>query len=209
MSKIHFVVLAAVASFGVGSANAAMLAIGGDLGATTGATGCDFSGTLSYTAINASLGQLTVTLTNTTAPGIGGFLTAFVFNVDSSGASVLQLSGPNANWGGLAGASANPYGGSFDGGSSTGGSWEGGGMPSRGLAVGATGTWTFDITGVNALALSEQSFVSGPYAHDFVVRFRGLTNGGSDKVPMQVVPTPGAMALAGLAGLAGLRRRRV
>jgi MYXO-CTERM domain-containing protein len=46
--------------------------------------------------------------------------------------------------------------------------------------------------------------ISDPYA--FVVRFRGMENGGSDKVPANQLPAPGAAALLGLAGL--LVRRR-
>jgi MYXO-CTERM domain-containing protein len=62
----------------------------------------------------------------------------------------------------------------------------------------------------NASALTSDSFVSGgsvtdPYA--FIVRFRGMDDGGSDKVPANQLPSPGAMALLGLSGLMTRRRR--
>jgi MYXO-CTERM domain-containing protein len=48
--------------------------------------------------------------------------------------------------------------------------------------------------------------VSDPYA--FVVRFRGMAEGGSDKVPANQLPAPGAIALLGLTGAVSRRRRR-
>ena len=79
--------------------------------------------------------------------------------------------------------------------------------------MGQTGHWSFTISGANASMLTSDSFVSGdlvsdPYA--FIVRFRGMEGPdggeGSDKVPANQLPAPGAVALLGLAGI--LTRRR-
>jgi hypothetical protein len=41
-----------------------------------------------------------------------------------------------------------------------------------------------------------------------VGRFRGLANGGSDKVPATAIPEPSSLALVVLGGLTGLALRR-
>jgi MYXO-CTERM domain-containing protein len=214
MSRVSFcAVVAAVSAFAGTAVSAdAAISITGLIPASSEQTGSSFSGVIDYSGAG-TLGTLTISLTNTTAPSIGGFLTAFVFNINSvdPAASALQTSGPNANWSGMSAPSGNPFG-IFDAGSSTGGSFEGGGPPSRGLAPGASGTWVFSVSASDAGALTPSSFMTGPNQYDFVVRFRGLTNGGSDKVPAieapPPVPTPGALALAGLTGGAVARRRR-
>lgn len=187
-----------------------MLFVQGDLASAVEQTGATFQGSLEYVPQGGSLGTLTITLTNTSPSSVGGFLTAFVFNVDStdSGSSGSEVSKPNNNWSLLLNESAAPFGSPYDLGSSTSGGFEGGGPPSRGLAIGETGTWIFNIQAADAAVLTEDSFVNGPFAQNFVVRFRGLDNGGSDKVGLTSIPTPGALALVGVAGLVGLRRRR-
>jgi len=110
-----------------------------------------------------------------------------------------------------AGASGSPFTGSWIGGAGTGGSWLAGGAPGGGIGIGQTGMFSFTITGANASMLSSDAFVSGslvsdPYA--FIVRFRGMDDGGSDKVPANELPAPGAIALLSLAGLGSGRRRR-
>ena len=93
--------------------------------------------------------------------------------------------------------------GQFDAGAALGANWSGGGSPLFGLAVGESGLFEFTITATDADLLSTANFYGA--GDEFAVRFRGLDNGGSDKL---VTPAPGtgALALLGL-GLATRRRR--
>lgn len=172
-----------------------------------------FIGTLNYTFLGGTSGNLDVSLTNTTPSATGGFITAFMFRPPPElGAftSVLTASDYAAMTNIPAGASGAPFPGTWLGGAGTGGSWLSGGSPNGGVPIGATGHWSFTITGANASQLSSDSFVSGdkvsdPYA--FIVRFRGMNDDGSDKVPANQLPSPGAMALIGISGLMSRRRR--
>lgn len=190
-----------------GVSNANILAFSGDTTASTEGTGSNFAGTLDYSFNGGNSGTLVVSLTNTTPVSVGGYLTAFAFNVDSSdNSSTIALSNTtDADFLNAQSVNAMPFGHDFKGGAGLGGVFQGGGAPQPGIAIGVTETFTFNITAIDANALTEASFLEGPYAYDFVVRFRGLTNGGSDKVP---TPTPGPVALAGIAGLMASRRRR-
>jgi MYXO-CTERM domain-containing protein len=173
-----------------------------------------FVGTLNYTFLGGTTGTLDVTLTNTTDASIGGYLTAFMFRpppeLGAFGCS-LTSSSVAAMTNIPAGSGGSPFPGSWIGGAGTGGSWLAGGAPGGAIGVGQTGMFSFTITGANASMLSSDAFVSGslvsdPYA--FIVRFRGMENGGSDKVPANELPAPGAIALLSLAGLGQGRRRR-
>jgi MYXO-CTERM domain-containing protein len=172
-----------------------------------------FIGTLNYTFLGGTNGKLDVSLTNTTPVSTGGYITAFMFRPPPElGAftSVLTTSDYAALTNIVAGASGAPFPGTWLGGAGTGGSWLAGGSPTGGVPIGSTGSWSFTITGANASQLTSDSFVSGdkvsdPYA--FIVRFRGLTDGGSDKVPANQLPSPGAVALLGLSGFLSRRRR--
>lgn len=200
-----------------GAARADMIGIMGNTGGSTEQTGATYTGTLNYTHLGGSNGSLVISLLNATPGGVGGYLTAlaFRFPITGSASGAALTGGPTSVWKNLPGASAAPFG-NFTGVASTGNNWEGGGNPSAGIGVGATGTWTFAITDVNAASLTAQSFLGTANAPGFVVRFRGLTDGGSDKVPGQVdpnfptpnLPAPGAAGLAGLAGVLAARRRR-
>lgn len=175
----------------------------------------DFTGTIDITA-----SVLTITLTNTSAPANGGFITAFAVDYPSGVTGAAAGSPFAANFsligGGAPGTIATePPGGDVgDFGASTSGTWQGGGSPTGGIGVGETGTFTFNLTGTNS---SAASFLS-----DFEVRFRGFDDGGSDKVtggtpgspggtPGTPVPEPGTLTLlgCGLIGLAGFVRRNV
>lgn len=192
MSLIRCAVAALCASAGIASADVVNI---------FGAAGdSSFTGSLNYTP---GTGTLVVSLTNTT-PTAGGFITGFVFNIDSADANASAVLQPGSSpFQGVQNASASPFG-TFDAGAALGGNFEGGGNPTVGIAVGATRLFTFLVSASDSASLSASDFYTGG-TPGFVVRTRGLNNGGSDKIPG--VPAPGALTLAGLAGLAALRRR--
>lgn len=172
-----------------------------------------FEGTIEYAPdINSNTqGILTINLLNTTPPDVGGFITGFVFNIGSGDsqatASLVSATHP---FDGVTTHTAPPFGMSFDAGAALGGDWSGGGNPNLGIAVGDTGEFVFNIFASDANDLTAASFISGPYDHNFVVRFRGMSSGGSDKVPgapINMVPAPGAMAMLLVAGILTSRRR--
>ena len=166
-----------------------------------------FTGSLEYEFDPfADIGFLSVTLTNTSDPDNGGFITGFVFNIASADtdASATFTSGShpfeNLTDGGL---NAQPFGNPFDAGAALGGKFLGGGSPTDGIAVGDTGIFEFDVMAFDAADLTALSFLTGgPYEFNFIVRFKGFENGGSDKVPGTIIPLPPGLALGGL-GLLG------
>jgi hypothetical protein len=175
-----------------------------------------FTGSLDY---NSSTSILTVTLTNTTPVGDGGFLTGFVFNTASDAVATLQDAAP---FEGLTDETAAPFG-VFEFGAALGGDWEGGGDPNNGLAAGGeSATFMFDITlggnpaggAIDVDDFFSQAGTDGTESAFFVVRFRGYPEGGSNKVPADVptvpIPLPAAawMALSGLGLLVGARAKR-
>lgn len=189
-----------------------------------------FEGSLAYSATDATHATLTVVLKNTSPVGNGGYLTAFAFNNPAGSITGVSFSGP-ANFGLLGGSpfadgvNAAPFG-QFDLGASTGSGFEGGGPPSKGLAVGQSGTFLFTLIGNGLDQFGAGRFLSelsvppgdGKGHKAFVARFRGFADGGSDKVPYvppeprvipQETPEPGTLALGGtaLAILAWWRRR--
>lgn len=208
-------VLPAVVVLGVStSATADSVNIAGSMGDSTEGI-ADFTGMLTY-----EMGLLTVDLTNTTVFEIfgddppkkddGGFLTGFVFNIDSADADATAVLASSTNPFFLytRGDMAGPFGGPFVSGASLGGVFLDGGTPMNGLGIGESGTFTFDVTASDAASLTASDFgLTGPFKFNFIVRFRGLGKGGefSDMVP---VPSPGALALLGLGALAQRRRRR-
>ncbi len=159
-----------------------------------------FSGSLDYTG-----STLTVTLTNNLASAAGGKITGFMFNIDGNATAVLVTKTHSAFSDLGTSPSASPFG-TFEAGAAMGGSWLGSGSPNTGIVRGATGVFTFNVTGPDAASRTAASFISGPSSINFAVRYRGFDNGGSDKTAGHLVPAPSSLALLGVAAQ-GLRRR--
>ncbi len=191
-------------------AGADLIRVQGAPGFSTEGLG-NFAGTIQYDYQSGNTGHLAISLTNTTDPVIGGYITGFLFNIGtpepngvdtaallySSYPTVVNIPGPAIN--------GAPFG-QFDAGVGIGAQFEGGGNPTTGIGIGASGLFEFQVVSEYADVLSASSFIDGPSDFNFVVRFRGLSNGGSDKVP---VPVPGSVALMGMGAIAiGSRRPR-
>lgn len=203
--------LAGITALGVSTfASAGSIDIFGDTANSTEGIG-DFTGTLTYDFVLGDMGELTVDLTNTSELGHGGWITGLIFNFGSddseASAALTSATHPFRDAPGQSGA---PYGNRFVGGAALDGDWLGGGSPAKGIPVGGTGSFTFDVFASDASSLTATSFLEGRFKFNFIVRFRGLmeVERGGDKVPAAEVPAPGALALLGLAGLAQRRRRR-
>ncbi|MCL4196619.1 MAG: PEP-CTERM sorting domain-containing protein [Phycisphaerales bacterium] len=199
---------AAVMSFGA-VASADIINIQGLSSQSTEGLG-HFTGSIEYNYLSGSSGQLLINLTNTSPVENGGYITALIFNIGApqrsgTDTATLQFASfpafENIPGPGIGGS---PFG-LFDAGAGIIGQFEGGGNPTQGIGVGQSGMFEFLVDSAYADVLSAASFISGPNDFNFVVRFRGFANGGSDKVP---VPVPGSVALLGLGAVAMSSRRR-
>lgn len=153
---------------------------------------------------------LTITLTNTSPSANSGFITADAFDL-AGAATITAFSTTNANFS-LTGL--NTTGGAISVSPlgtrefliSTGGQFEGGGSPTGGIATGASATFTLTLGGTFS-GVTEANVISSE-----VVRFRGFTDGGSDKDQTTVVPEPASVLLLGSGlvgiGLWGMKRRK-
>lgn len=211
MNSKHTLCAMALSAFGLSAAaQADLINIASNGPSSTENIGA-YTGTVNYTALTATTATVTITLTNTSAPANGGYITGVgLLNADnfpSMGVTLATTS--NANFANLTPpVSGSPFG-TYRGGAAMGGSWLGGGSPTAGTAVGQTLTLTFNLSGTGAGTMTAASLVGLHSGHeDLIVRFRGFNNGGSDKVPGTVVPTPGSAALLGFGALALGRRRR-
>ncbi len=210
-SKRPFTLFAAGATLAVAAtASADMIYFESSSANSTEGLG-SFGGSLLFDAGGSTHGTLAITLSNTTDPSIGGYLTGLLFNFSAPNDVSVTLNN-GGHFGDIAGRSAPPFGNNYRAGAAIGNHWTGGGAPHRGIAAGNSLSLNFDVTGNDVSSLSSASFFSPSDPFDFVVRFRGMAQGGSDKVPATAnaaeVPAPGALALFGAALRAGRRRRR-
>lgn len=221
----HFILAAAVAALGLGSmaASAATFNVVGANSPNTTAT-VDFS----YDGVNTLTIGITNTATGSTDPRITGF--AFNAPTDVTGVSALTAAGTGNNL--IWSASHSPNGintpgnnGFFDIAGLTGPNFNGGNA-NAGILLNGTGIFNLVLTGNAAAlaALTENSFLSllsFPQNNNsdlwpFAVRFQRLSDGlvtsdvafgGPDMAPIPL-PAAGWLLLAGVGGLAAMRRRR-
>jgi hypothetical protein len=142
-----------------------------------------YDGVLCYTPTSATTGELTITLTNNSPADNGGYLTGFVFNFESSDPDANAILVPSAGYPFEYVEGKAPPFGKFMAGAALDGKFNGGGNPTDGIPVGETGTFTFIISANDAVSLNSSSFGQGDNDYNFVVRFKGFCDGGSDKVP--------------------------
>ncbi|MBL0922167.1 MAG: hypothetical protein IBJ10_08580 [Phycisphaerales bacterium] len=194
-----------------GAASASIASFQSDSASIVGSTGVSFSGSSSWTYSGGSNGLLQITLTNTTGSDVGGMLTGFAFDLGTFEGSAVLQSASVLNFVGITNVSAEPFGKGYDAGAAVGANWLGGGRPQGGLSSGQTGVFTFAVSSPSASQFSASTPFEGPRDFDFVVRFRGLNDGGSSKVvgtALTAVPAPGGAALMGAAMLFASGRRR-
>ncbi len=185
-----------------------------------------FEGSLTYTYTGCpTKGEaiLEFVLKNTSPLANGGYLTKFVFNNPGGNIAGISTMFTDPDFCLLGGPSfsndvnLSPFG-YFDVGAAISGN------PSKGIGVGTTETFTFELTGTNLNVLDEWSFVNelsvppgaGEGVRSFVARFQGFENGESDKVPGDYntpIPEPGSLLLLGsgffgLGAFSWFRRRK-
>lgn len=170
-----------------------------------------FTSLVTYTySGSGTSANVSVFLTNTTLLANGGFITGLAVNPDPGATGLVFNSCTNAAFIDCGSpVSAAPFG-NFVAGAALGGNWLGGGSPNAGIAVGAAATFNFTISGSAALlgAMTAEDVFDEENDRALVVRFRGGVGGWSDKVLGCAAPAPGAVALLGVAGMFGARRRR-
>jgi hypothetical protein len=165
----------------------------------------DFTGTIDY---DGGTNVLIITLSNTSPVANGGFLTGVVFNIDSAdaAASAVLTGTTDADFLDTGSEFAGGFG-TFDAGAALFASFLAGGSPNGGVEVGESVTLTFLVTASDRAFLTASSFINDDVNDpDFLVRFRGFEDDGSDMVPG--TPGPAALSLLGVAGMLSGRRRR-
>eukprot|EP00767_Chilomastix_cuspidata_P007780 gnl/Chilomastix_cuspidata/8608.p1 GENE.gnl/Chilomastix_cuspidata/8608~~gnl/Chilomastix_cuspidata/8608.p1 ORF type:complete len:230 (+),score=10.28 gnl/Chilomastix_cuspidata/8608:134-823(+) len=177
----------------------------------------DFSGSLTYLSKDDTSAELHIAITNTSPSDNGGYITGIAFNNPQNlikGVSLSEIKDfdlitnitiNNA-------ISCSPFG-YFDIGASSESKktdWLGSGNPKKGIEVGSTAEFVFELSAQSGLmSIDEKSFfnelsenVKDDKSAFFAVRFRGFDDGGSDKVycvdGALPVPEPSSMILLGI-----------
>ena len=195
------------------AARADIIAIQSNSAASTDNLGT-FTGSIDY-GFNMALSvwQVKITLNNTSPAANGGFITALLFNIDSSdpNADATLVSSTNTNFHNLTNGNGQPFGNNYTAGSSLDNSFQGGGgNPNLGIPVGGSSMFTFNVSASDAASLTAADFINGPYQYDFIVRFRGFNvPGTSDKVPAMLVPGPTALTAMAIGIVMFPMRRRL
>lgn len=168
-----------------------------------------FNAQLSYSYTSGTSATISITLTNTMDPSLGGYITALALSPNGAASGLSFVSSSSAAFKNIASpVSAPPYG-TFAAGAGLNGSFLAGGNPSSGIGVGMSETFTFTVTGsAAALAALNAETALNQAGYGMVVRFRGGQGGWSDKVIGCALPAPGAIALLGAVGMLPSRRRR-
>ncbi len=156
----------------------------GSVRLSTGHTGATFGALLEYQSLTPTTGELNISIENMTPLEVGGYLTGLAFRFDSvdpmASATLIMTSDPDFLDTGP--TSASPFG-EFDAGCAVEANWLGGGNPSAGIGAGESASFRFAVAASDAGMLSVEDFARGMEYPSIVVRFRGLAEGGSDKVP--------------------------
>ena len=168
-----------------------------------------FRAELTYAYTGGTSASISITLTNTVDPSLGGYITALALSPNGTASGLSFVSSTSAAFRNIsAPVSAPPYG-TFAAGAGLNGSFLGGGNPSNGIATGSSATFTFTMTGTAAaLSALDAEIALNQAGYGMVVRFRGGEGGWSDKVVGCALPAPGALALLGAVGMLPSRRRR-
>lgn len=167
-----------------------------------------FVAKLRYEHLGGGVASITIDLTNTTSPTLGGFITGIALNAIAGAGGPFFVSSTDVDF--LVTPSpvdASPYG-HFMAGAALGGNWLGGGTPEDGIGVGQSARFEFTIHGSREFLKGlDAETVLDHSAHAMAVRFRGGVGGWSDKV-VGCAPSPGGIAALLIGPLIGIRRRR-
>ena len=161
-----------------------------------GACDADLSGScITSVDINSAGTQFTIVLTNTSAPANSGFITADAFDLPGTLGAIL-VSPTNSGFTLISGAikvvpitPTREFLLTTDPSPDSNNSFEGGGNPNTGIAAGSTLTFVFDITGGT---LTDSSINESFILNSQVIRFRGFSDGGSDKDIVLLATVPEA-----------------
>ncbi len=170
-----------------------------------------FTASVTYDYTSGTTASLTITLTNTTSQSYGGYITALALSSQAGSVVTSMVSSSSNSFKALVGpVSTSPFG-DFEAGAATGGSWNGGGTPQNGIGIGQSATFTFIMSGsvvdLTMLSASDVLRTQVGLGSGLAVRFRGMDNGGSDKVLGFFIPGPGGLVAVAM-GMGVARRRR-